>query len=105
MILSPIALNDDPCFPSAKKPLHVQAFVAESPDETLDSAVLPWLARLDKHSADAVDRQPCPDRLGHEFRAIVAADVARHAVALDEAHEHLDDLPGGDAAANLDGQT
>jgi hypothetical protein len=105
MLLLPVALHDDPCFTPAEKPLHVQAFITESPDATLDSVVLPRLARRDNKGVDAVDREPCPDRLDHEFWAIVAANVARHAVELDEAHEHLDDLLGGDAAANLDGQT
>ena len=57
--------------------MYVQAFVAQPAVEALDVAVLPGTAGLDVQRPGAQLRQPVPQLLGHELRAVVRAKVLR----------------------------
>jgi len=48
IVLLPEGLHDDPCLPPIPEDLSVQTFIPQLIVETLNIAVLPGTARLDK---------------------------------------------------------
>ena len=64
--------------------LLVEKFVSEPPVERLDKAVLLRFAGLDVVPGDACPVLPFEDRSARQFRAVVADDCLRTAMAPDE---------------------
>ena len=72
--------------------------------EALGVAVLPRAARLDVQRLHARSRQELADRSGDELRAVVAADVLRHAADGEQLDQHVDHVLGRDPPIDLQRQ-
>src|ERR1700677_4510061 len=73
--------------------------------EALGIAVLPRTAWLDVQRIDLRRFQPRTDRLGDELRAVVAADVHRHAPHRRQLDQHVDHITGPHVPLYLQRQT
>src|SRR5215210_7777672 len=74
--------------------LSVEQLVPKPGIEALDVAILPRAARSDVGGLGSDRRVPLLDGLGDELRAVVGADVARHAAQDEQVREHVDDVDG-----------
>ena len=88
----------------AVEDLAVEQLVAEPGVEALDEAVLPRAARGDVGGLGAHRRDPFLHRLGHELRAVVGADVARHAAQDEQIGQDIDHVRGLELAGDPDRQ-
>jgi len=86
------------------EPLHVQTLIPELAVEGLVHSVQPRLSGIDVGCVDVGLRQPFQYCSGHEFRAVVGSEVLRRTVGANEPGEHIDHLPGANAACHVDGQ-
>src|SRR3954467_2097492 len=84
--------------------LAIEQFVPEPGIEALDVAVLPRASRSDVGGLASDRRDPLLDGLGDELRAVVGADVARHAAQDGQVGEHVDDVDGLELASDADRQ-
>ena len=67
-------------FLSGSEPLHRQAFVTQLAVEGFVGAILPRFPGIAGGGVDAGRHDPVEDRPGHEFRSVIAAQIARGAV-------------------------
>src|SRR3954468_5839 len=98
------ALDHDLGLAQAVEDLAVEQLVAEPGVEALDEAVLPGAARGDVGGLGTHRRDPCLDRLGHELRSVVGADVARHTAQDEEIGQDIDHVHGLELAGDPDRQ-
>ena len=73
--------------------------------EAFDVGLLPGCTRTDINGLDLLLCHPVSDGLSNKFRAIVAADVLRQPIMLDDRFDHPNRIGGPDRTPNLDGQT
>src|ERR1700679_140454 len=66
-------------FLQAREDLPVQQLIAQLPIEAFDVSILPRTPRLDEQRLHSKILQPVTHHRGRELRAVVAADVLRHA--------------------------
>jgi len=104
VILVAPAFKDDLRFEQAAEEFPVEALVAQLVMEALDVAVLPWAAGFDIDGFYLLLFEPVLDRVGDELRAIVTAQVARPAIALEGCLHHGDDIHGTDGPCGVDGE-
>ena len=82
--------------------LSVEELVLEPAVERLAIGVLPRALRRDVERPGPTLGQPATYRLGDEPRAVVAADVSRLAMPLEEALQERYHIPGGHAPLHLE---
>ena len=100
---SPV-FEDDPGLRQCPELLPIQAFITEPGIEALDVSVLPWASRVDIEGLDAVISKPLAKLLFDELGAVIAADVLRGSVFLDEPAHNLTHLAGIDFAIHMDAE-
>ena len=83
----------------------VQKLVPQPAVEALDVAVLPWAAGFDVERLHAQPPKPRANSLGHEFRAIVGADVLRWPEAREQTGQGMKDILRIQPALNADSET
>src|SRR3954470_14115116 len=105
VVVTAPALDDDLGLAKGVEDLAVEQFVPQPGIEALDIAVLPRAARSDVGGLGSNRRDPLLDGLGDELRAVVGADVARHAAQDEQVREHVDDVDGLELASDADRQT
>jgi hypothetical protein len=90
---------------SMKRFAHRQQRCRSAPAGTRASSVaLEGATRGDVGGLGSHRRDPCLDRLGHELRPVVGADVARHTAQDEEIGEDIDHVRGLELAGNPDRQ-
>lgn len=97
-------LDHDPRFLEAVEDLAVEQLVPEPAVEGLVVAVLPRGARLDEERGNAKLLGPGPDRRRGELRAVVGADVFRHAAGEHDVGQGLDDRVAPETSLDLERQ-
>src|SRR5918993_837567 len=98
------ALDDNLRLAESVEDLAVEQLVPEPGIEALDIAILPRPAGRDVGGLGPDRRDPLLDGLGDELRAVVGADVARHAAQDEQVREHVDDVDGLERAIDTDRQ-
>src|SRR5215211_931895 len=98
------ALDDDLCLAESVEDLAVEQLVPEPSIEALDIAILPGAAWSDVGGLGSDREDPLLNGLGDELRAVVRADVARHAAQDEQVREHVDDVDGLQLASDADRQ-
>src|SRR5690606_17987617 len=73
-------------------------------EERFRVTVLPRSSRLDVQQLQACLMAVPPDRRGDELRAVITANVPRHAAGQEQAGENVQHAIRGDAAVDLQGQ-
>jgi len=71
------SLNDLSCLFDAQEPVLVQAFISKLSIETLDVAVISWLAWSDIFNTDPSLGSPGGEILGEKLRPIINPDTLR----------------------------
>jgi hypothetical protein len=118
IVLPSIVLRDHPCpepgrvgLLQTREQLAVEQFVSQAAVERFVESVpsplrasLPGRSRFDAQRAHARLRQPSPQRLGDELRAVVATDVLRRPAHLEKIAQGLDHLRAGEASRHLNAQ-
>src|SRR4051794_25636744 len=104
VVVTTPALDDDLRLAQSVEDLATEQLVPEASIEALDVAVLPRAARSDVGGLGSDRRDPLLDGLGDELRAVVGANVARHATQDEQVREHVDDVDGLELASDPDGQ-
>src|SRR4051794_14394464 len=94
IVMTAPALDDDLRLAESVEDLAVEQLVPEPGIEALDIAILPGAAWSDVGGLGSDRRDPLLDGLGDELRAVVGADVARHAAQDEQVREHVDDVDG-----------
>ena len=74
------------------KLFNAEQFVAQATVEALSEAVLPRTTWFNVKRLDSKFRQPVSYRLGNKLRAIVAANMLRHAVHHKQLRQPIDDV-------------
>src|SRR5690606_11060817 len=82
--------------------LAVEKLVTQSSIEALDVAVLPWGAGSDVGGLRPDSGDPVLHGRGDELRAVVGADVLRHAAQDEEIGQDVDDVGGIELAIDAD---
>src|SRR5205823_13908159 len=77
VVVLPPRFDDHLGLGARTEPLEAQALVAKLTVEAFRDAILPRLSGLDQRRADALGSNPGQQRLGDEFRPIVAAQKRR----------------------------
>src|SRR5271155_599743 len=85
--------------------LAVQQFIPQLPVEALHVPVLPRAARFDEQCLHAYFRQPIPYYSSRELRAVVAADVLRHAPRRHQPRQPLEHIVTRQLPGHVDRQT
>ena len=85
VVVLPPRFDDHLCLGARTKPFEAQALVAKLAIEAFRDAILPRLAGLDQRRANALCNDPGQQRLGHEFRPVVAAQKRRGAACAHQA--------------------
>src|SRR3954463_2938575 len=104
VVVPPPALDDDLGLGQRVEDLTVEQLVTELAVEALAVAVLPGATGLDVGSLRPHRGDPLADDLGDELRAVVGADVLRHAAQDEQVREHVDDVDRAQLAADPDCQ-
>ena len=78
----------------------VQEFIAQPCVEALDVSVLPGRAGLDEGGPGSHLRDPSPDGVRDELRAVVGADVGRDAAQDEQVGQHVDNIGRGELASH-----
>ena len=104
VVVMPPAFDHNLGLAQTVEDLPVEQLVPQPGIEALDEAVLPWATRGDVGGLGTHRRDPCLDRLGHELRPVVGADVARHAAQDEEVRENIDHVRGLELAGDPDRQ-
>src|SRR5215210_631587 len=104
VVVTTPTLDDDLRLTQAVEDLAIEQLVPEAGIEALDVAVLPRAARSDVGGLGSDRGDPLLDGLGDELRAIVGADVARHAAHDEQVREHVDDVDRLQLASDADRQ-
>src|SRR3954454_15419156 len=104
VVVTPPALDDDLRLAKGVEDLAIEQFVSQPGIEALDVTVLPRTARSDIGGLGSDRRDPLLDGLGDKLRAVVGANVARHATQDEQVREHVDDVDGLELASDPDGQ-
>jgi len=97
-------LDADARFGTVRKPVHVEALVAELPVEALVGGVLPGLPRGDEGALDAGATEPAEHGQRHELRPVVRAQGLGCSALDDEPVEYFDDAARANAPADIDGE-
>src|SRR3954451_13701698 len=98
------ALDDDLRLAESVEDLAVEQLVPEPSIEALDIAILPGAAWSDVGGLGCDRRDPLLEVLGDELRAVVGADVARHAAQDVRVREHVDGVDCLELASDADRQ-
>src|SRR5215207_1181836 len=104
IVMTAPALDDDLRLAESVEDLAVEQLVPEPGIKALDIAILPRAAWSDVGGLGSDRRDPLLDGLGNELRAVVGADVARHAAQDEQVREHVDDVDGLELASDADRQ-
>src|SRR3954469_25384854 len=104
VVVTPPPLDDDLRLAKGVEDLALGKSVPEPGMETMDVTVLPRAARSDIGRLGSDRRDPLLNGLGDELRAVVRADVARHATQDEQVREHVDHVDGLELASDPDGQ-
>src|SRR3954454_18275319 len=96
------ALDHDLALAQAVEDLAIEQLVAEPGVEALDEAVLPGAAWGDVGGPGTARLDSSLDRLGHELRSVVGADVAWHAAQDPEVGQGIAHVRGLEFAGNPD---
>jgi hypothetical protein len=94
-------LDDDLGFTQRIEDLSVEQFVPQTSIEAFNVAVLPRAAWFDVSGVGTHSSDPVLHRLGHELRAIVGADMTRHARQDEEVRQDVDHVDGFELAIDL----
>src|SRR6476619_3018816 len=89
---------------AAAEPLDAEAFVTELAVEGLVGAVLPRLAGIDDGGLNVRFGKPLQDRVTHELRTAVGAQVRRRAVRAHQARQHINHSARADTPGYVDRQ-
>ena len=98
------AFHDDPGLLERVEDLAVEKLVAQASIEALDVAILPWAAGGDVGGLRPDGGDPVLYGRGDELRAVVGADVLRHAAQDEEIGQDVDDVGGVELAIDTDRQ-
>src|SRR3954468_5679605 len=104
VVVTAPALDDDLGLAKGVEDLAIEQFVPEPGIEALEITILPRAAGSDIGGLGSDRRDPLLDGLGDELRAVVGANVARHATQDEQVREHVDDADGLELASDPDGQ-
>src|SRR5881409_2242112 len=104
VVVTTPALDDDLRLAKGVEDLAIEQFVPQPGIEALDVSVLPRTARSDVGGLGSDRRDPLLDGLGDELRAVVGADVARHAAQDEQVREHVDEVDRLELASDADRQ-
>ena len=86
------AFNDDLCFLERIEDFSVEQFITEFGVEAFTIAVLPWAARHNVSRLGTDKRNPLPQSLGDEFRAIVGTNMPRNAPLNEQIGQNVDNI-------------
>src|ERR687885_1277212 len=98
------ALDHDLGLLQAVEDFSIEKLISEPGIEALDLAVLPRAARGNVGRLRAHSRDPLLDGFGHELRAVIRADVARHAAQDEQVREYVDHINRLELASHPDRQ-
>jgi len=105
VILSTPVLDNHPSFSERPQLFAVQAFFTRTCVDAFDDAILPWTTRIDVERFDLILSQPLTQVTFNELRAIVAADMLRSSVHINQVGDNLTHFMGIDPAIHMDAQT
>ena len=92
IVMLPPLFDQDLCLPQAVEDFSVEQFIPHSRVEAFAISVLPRRSWLDVGRLCADGRNPVPDGLGYELRAIVGANVGGNAVQDEQVCQRIDHL-------------
>jgi hypothetical protein len=92
VILSTPVIDNHPSFSERPQLFAVQAFFTQTCVEAFDDAILPWTTRIDVERFDLILSQPLTQGTFNELRAIVAADMLRSSVHINQGGDNLTQL-------------
>lgn len=104
VLVAPV-LDDDAGLGQGPELFPVQALFPEPGVEAFDITVLPGTAGIDVEGLDSLSGQPLPKMVLNKLGAIVAADVLRGSMLIDQSGHDLPDFARIDLAVDMDAPT
>src|SRR5262245_40939857 len=104
VVLPAPLLDQDLGLPQMGEELGIEALAPERPVETLDAAVLPRLARLDRGRVAVLEQGPDLQRACDELRSVIASQHLRRSVLREQPLEDGDDALRRQRRRNFDGK-
>ena len=101
VLVAPV-FDDDPGLGQRPELFPVQALFPESGVEAFDVTVLPGAPGINVEGLDSLAGQPLPKMVLNKLGSIIAADVLRSSMLVDQAGHDLPDLPGVDLTVDMD---
>lgn len=104
VLLSPL-FDHDARFVARRKPLPIQAVVAELAMKTFDEAILPGMAGRNEAGSDVLVAQPLLECRGRKLAAIIRAQELRLTVVLHGALQQREHVAGANRWYDMNRQT